>query len=514
MTESRATSQLDKKPPLLRVERLGKTFAVPVLQDISLDFFGGSVHALMGPNGAGKSTLCNIISGVIPSTTGNLTLSGKRYQPASPRDAENAGIRMVRQELHLIENLSVAENICLTHLPQRAGVIANSSLVAQAQAALSAMGIRDIDPTERVSKLGIGHQQLVEITRALSMPSNVVILDEPTAALSQPQVSLLFQHLAKLKSRGCAIIYISHRMDEIEDVCDHVTILRDGRVVDSQPTRRLTRKRIVTLMAGDDVTAKPSRRKANTELPPVLELRGLSCGSQVRNVDLALRPGELLGIAGLIGSGRTRLLRALFGVEPVTAGEVRVNQVPVLIHSPVDAIAAGMSYAPEDRRKHGLLKGLSVTKNLTLGILQALTSSFGILRQDRERIAAQRLSKQMAIECYSLDQPVAQLSGGNQQKVVIGRCLSRQCRVALFDEPTRGVDIKAKQQIHELLREAAHAGTGVLVVSSDTDELMSLCDRIAVMSNGRLVAGFEQGQWTGEKLMAAALSGYHGPEAA
>lgn len=493
---------------MLEVANLCKTFAVPVLKNVSLSFDAGSVHALMGPNGAGKSTLCNIINGVVPKTSGTLTLGDNPYTPHSPRDAESAGIRMVRQELHLIENLTVAENICLTDLPHRMGIIRRAEVLERAHAALQQVGIKDIDPRVRLGELGVGHQQLVEITRALSIPSRLVILDEPTAALSQPQVRLLFDYLESLKARGCAVIYISHRMSEIEAVSDHISVLRDGEVVTSQPASSITQRQIISMMAGNTDLPTGSGQPPPSEAPTVLKLDKLCSGNQVRNVDLELKQGELLGIAGLIGSGRTHLLRTLFGCEPVTAGDIAVNQQRATFRTPTDAVEAGLSFAPEDRRKHGLLLELSVTQNLTLGKVSGLAGRTGVLSKGVETAAAQQLCKSMSVECHSLSQPVAELSGGNQQKVVLGRCLSRPCSVALFDEPTRGVDIAAKQQIHAQLRKLAASGVGVVVVSSDTEELMSICDRITVMSNGEMVNSFERGAWTSERLMAAALSGY------
>ena len=484
---------------------------MPVLRDVDLDLEGGEIHAVVGANGAGKTTLCNIICGITRADAGQMHLEDASYSPASISEAQAAGVRIVMQELNLIDNLSVAENLYFGSLPRRRLMIDVERLHDDAHRALRQFGLESVDPRQALSTLGIGQRQLVEIARELIHPCRILILDEPTAALTDPQAELLFEKIADLKSGGTAVLYVSHRMHEIGRIADRVSILRDGAVVCSARAAELTTGDIVRRMAGDE-RAAPAEPSRSTEKTIALRIRGLTARPLLCDIDLDIRCGEILGIAGLIGSGRSELLRAIFGADPVDAGRMDsgLPSDALSIRSPRDAVAAGIGLVPEDRKQHGLLLTQSVRSNVTLASLDRYRRPFGWIRAAREREAVDRYCDSLDIKMRSNDQIVSELSGGNQQKVSIARWLMRDCRVVLFDEPTRGIDIHTKAAIYELLRSLAANGKAIVVVSSESRELTDLCDRIVVMSGGRLAAEFERGEWSYEKIMAASFSAYLG----
>ena len=494
--------------PLLQGEGLGKTYVTPVLSDVSFDLNAGEVLALTGENGAGKSTLSKIIAGLISATTGQMRLHGEIYQPTSRRNAERQGIRMVLQELGLIPTLTVAENLMLDHLPSRAGFICRDSLNDFAERQMASIGLEDIDPRTLVGKLGVGHQQMVEVARNLVGDCRLLILDEPTAALTSREIDHLFAQISLLKQRGVGIIYISHRLDELRHVADRVMVLRDGRHIETRPMNDVNQDDIVRLMVGHDVreSLDRSRRPAG---PLVLEVRGLSRGKAVQDVSLGVHSGEILGVAGLVGAGRTELLRLIYGADRRESGEIflRGSPKPTHISSPMSAVRQGIGLVTEDRKTQGLLMPLAIRINVTLANIAAISRK-GWMRRDDERLQVNRLSELLGVRCQSIGQPVGELSGGNQQKVVFARWLHRDCEVLLLDEPTRGVDIGARADIYAQMDRLAEAGKALMMVSSDLRELMSVCDRIAVMSAGRLVKIFERGEWTQHNLLEAAFSGY------
>ena len=467
------------------------------------------MHALLGANGAGKSTIARIVCGLTAPDAGRMTLDGQPHAPASKRDAERAGVHIIHQELRALDTLSVAENLFLDRMPSHWGVVDRRMLHANARAALELVGLAELDPATPLGALGVGRRQMVEIAAALARPCRVLILDEPTAALTAPEIDTLFGHLDRLRRDGVGMVYISHRMGEIRSIADRVTVLRDGRVVVTRPSADLSADDAVRLMVGGEWSdpAPPARRPAGRV---ALRVEDLCAGDRVRHVSFEVRRGEILGLSGLVGSGRTEMLRALFGADRAERGRVLVGDplAPVRIDRPRDAVRAGIGLIPEDRKAHGLLLPRPVRLNVTLGRLSTVARRGWWIDPAAERRLAVDLCDRLGVRRNSMEQPVAELSGGNQQKVVIARWLARDSDVLLFDEPTRGIDVAAKETVYRLLEELARAGKALVVASSEVEELLTLCDRIAVMSAGRLAAVFERGEWTQERIMAAAFSGH------
>lgn len=492
---------------LLQVTRLQKSYNVPVLVDFSFTLQHGEVHALVGSNGAGKSTFARILSGLTERDGGEMQLEGRPHDPSSKREAEHAGVIMVLQELNVIGTMSIAENIFLNRLPRRGGFLRFANLHQEARQALARVGLGDVDPATPAGFLGVGQQQLVEIAGALSRNCRLLILDEPTAALTDPEIEQLFGNIRQLQTEGVGIIYISHRMDEIRRIADRITVMRDGRAVATHQGNSVTPVGLVREMVGHDL---PERKSEVTR--PVgkvaLRVRNLRAGDQVRDVSFELRRGEILGIAGLIGSGRTETLRAIFGADAKDTGEILVDEQPVTIRHPADALRAGIGLVPEDRKQDGLLLPQSIRVNTTLSTIARHANAGGWLNTRAETETTNAFCSRLQVSCSSNEQAIGELSGGNQQKVVIARWLARDCRILLFDEPTRGIDIAAKHTIYQLLRDLAREGKAVVVVSSELVELMALCDRLLVMSQGHICAEFTPDEWTQEKITRAAFSGY------
>ena len=498
---------------LLTLINIHKSYAAPVLAGVSLDVRAGELHALVGENGAGKSTLTKIIAGLVRPEAGTMELRGARFAPASKRAAEQAGVRLVMQELNLIPTLSVAENILLDQMPRRFGIVDRGRLHDEARAAMALVGLDDIDPATPVGALGIGRQQLIEIAAGLRRRCDLLILDEPTAALTETEVELLFAQIKRLKGQGAGVIYISHRLEELRRIADRVSVLRDGQLIATHAARGLDLTQVVSEMVGREFDAG-STRQARAVGDVALRVVGLRAGATVREVDFAVRRGEIFGLAGLMGSGRTETLRAIFGADRRVAGDIYLDgaSVPARINSPRDAVRLGLALVTEDRKAQGLLLPQSIRANLTLPKLGAVAHRFGRIDERREQAVAVELVERLSVRCAHSEQAVASLSGGNQQKVVIGKWLNaadgRAPQILLFDEPTRGIDVGAKFEIYRLLDELAARGCATVVVSSDLEELMALCDRIGVMSAGRLVATFARGAWEREEIMKAALSEY------
>ena len=508
-----------KPPPdlLLNVTGLTKRFSVTVLDGCPLQIRAGEIHALLGANGAGKSTLCRIIAGLLPPTSGSMTLAGAPYAPANKRAAEAAGVQIVQQELNLIPTLSVAENLFLTRLPSRWGYIRQQELRQRARQTLDRLGLKEIDADRLVGSLGVGHQQMIEIAAALDRDCKLLILDEPTAALSAAEAETLFDWLQRLRQQGTGIIYISHRLDEVAQLADRLTVLRDGKYVGTYSAVDLTTDEMVDLMSGDasakqasESPALPARcPQGDSEKQLALRVENLSCGI-VRDVSFTVHQGERLGIFGLVGSGRTELLRAIFGADCAESGQVFLGDEPMphRFRHPSEAVRRGLAMVTEDRKQNGVLLTQSIRVNTTLSSLWKLFAWAGIVRQKAETHAVAAMCESLDVRCTGMEQAVASLSGGNQQKVAVAKWLTRGADVFLFDEPTRGIDVAARRRIYTLLESLAAEGKGIVIVSSDLEELLQTCDRIAVMSGGRLVATFKSADWSHERLMQAAFSGY------
>ncbi|MFM1943968.1 MAG: hypothetical protein RI897_2950 [Verrucomicrobiota bacterium] len=495
----------DVPKPLLSIRNLGKRFGtVSALSRINLDLYPGEIHALVGENGAGKSTLSKILCGILPPDEGTMSLHNLPYIPADRRHAEAHGIRMVMQELNLIPTLTVAENLFLDRLPHQYGFIQQTTLRRQAHAALQKVGLESLPPDTPVAQLGIGQQQMIEIAAGLARQCRLLILDEPTAALTQPEIEQLFARIHELLTHGVAIIYISHRMEEISRLATKISVLRDGHLITTRTASGFALPDIVQCMVGRDTQNTPSLTPTSPG-PIALRVRQLKAPPTVHEVNLDLHQGEILGIAGLMGSGRTEMLRALFGADPRQAGDITLGPdgTPIHIRQPADAVKHGIALLTEDRKSQGLLLPLPISSNIAIASLNQLSRCW--LPPNTETKASEPWIPKLSIRCASTQQPAAALSGGNQQKIILARWLLRDSNILLLDEPTRGIDIGAKEEIYRLLHQLALSGKAILMVSSDLPELMRVANRIAVMSGGYLVDTFERKTWTENTIMQAAL---------
>ncbi|WP_417731971.1 sugar ABC transporter ATP-binding protein [Rosistilla oblonga] len=496
-------------PLLLSVRNLTKRYAVKVLDDVSIDFHAGEIHALLGANGAGKSTLCRIIAGLTRSTSGTMQIAGQAFAPENKRAAEAAGVQIVQQELNQIATLSVAENIMIGRLPARFGVVDRGELHRRARIALDRFGLQEIDTHAITGSLGVGRQQMIEIATALDRDCRVLILDEPTAALSAGESETLFTWLNKLRQQGVGIIYISHRLDEVARLSDRITVLRDGKFICTRQTADVDRDAMVDLMTGESTEHQAGDEYVSHQTDRVaMRVEGMSRGRWVRDVSFSVHRGERLGIAGLVGAGRTELLRLIFAADRADSGEVYLNDesTPRRFADPSDAVAAGLAMVTEDRKENGLLLSQSIRANTTLASMNRLFSAGGWIRGAAERQMADRMRESMETRCTSIEQTVGTLSGGNQQKVAVAKWLVRDADIFLFDEPTRGIDVAARRRIYRLFETLARDEKSLVIVSSDLEELMDTCDRIAVMSAGRMVASFVRGDWSTEQIMQAAFA--------
>jgi ribose transport system ATP-binding protein len=439
-----------------------------------------------------------------------MVLDERDYQPDTKAIAETHGIKMVMQELNLISTLSVAENIFIEKLPSRLGFVDYKKLNRAAKAVMERVGLDEVSPDVPVRHFGVGQQQMVEIAAALSRRCRILALDEPTASLTDREIELLFGQIQKLKAEGVGIIYISHRIEEVIDIADRITVLRDGKVVSTRPTSQVDVEDVILMMVGRDLESE--RLRQDSEPGPVaLRVVGLTVGERVRDVSFEVRRGEILGVAGLMGSGRTETMRAVFGADRTDRGKIYLHGTaePVTIRTPRDAVRKGIALLTEDRKEQGLLLPLVVRENISLTRLGDV-SRFGWVDLSKERSMAERYIDALSVRCSSVEQKVGELSGGNQQKVVIAKWMYRDCDILIFDEPTRGIDVGAKFEIYHMLSDLAARGKAILFVSSDLKELMAVCDRIMVMSAGRVAASFDRGQWSEEKIMSAAFSEYIG----
>lgn len=477
--------------PLIQCQGISKSFpGVQALDNVSLDVEPGSCHALIGENGAGKSTLGKILSGLYQPDSGTITLDGKQVKFRSPRDATYAGIGMVHQELLFCENLSVFENLNLHEPPHRGPFYRFKEAQSKAQEWLQKIGA-DVDPRQQVGELSVAKQQLVQIAGAIALGARVLIFDEPTSSLSQGETDRLLNLIASLKEQGVTSLYVSHRLEEVFRICDHVTVLRDGKLVSTTSIREIDKHTLITRMVGRelDLSASPNTMPSETE--EILRVDDLTVPNHVDHLSFSVRKGEILGLAGLIGAGRTETLEAIFGLDKNAKSNVTLHGKPYKPSTPANAFKAGIGLIPEDRKRHGLVLMMNAMENISLPQLDRLSTA-GFLRKSKEKSIAKQYFERLHVKAPSIDANSAGLSGGNQQKLVFAKWVAAQCDVLLVDEPTRGVDVGAKLEIHALLRELAAQGKAVVVASSELPELLALCNRILVLKGGKLVGEVER----------------------
>lgn len=491
---------------LLSMEGISKSFnGVSVLEKVQLSLRQGEVLALMGENGAGKSTLMKILSGIYHKDAGTIHISGTEAIVSSPKVAQQLGIAIIHQELNMIPYLSVKENMFLGREFKvgHTGFVNWPRMRSEASRYLQQLGM-DLNPDTPVGELSVGQQQMVEIAKALSMHAQILVLDEPTAALTKREIEKLFQVIDSLKEQGVGMIYISHRMEEIFEISDRISVLRDGRYIGTRHTSETNLDELVKMMVGREIKERfPKVKAQNGE--ERLRVEGLSQPGKIHDISFLVAAGEILGIAGLMGAGRTELAKALFGVGTYS-GKIFVDKKPVYIKNPADAISAGIALVTEDRKGEGLVLGLSVQENLVLPNLRSL-SRFGFLRHRLEQDFTEDSMKKLRIKAHNSRQRVGSLSGGNQQKVVIGKWLATKPKVLILDEPTRGVDIGAKREIYDLMNQLTLEGVAIIMISSELTEVLGMSDRILVMHEGRLTGEFSGDNASQENIMYAATGG-------
>jgi ribose transport system ATP-binding protein len=491
--------------PLLEMRNIGKSFpGVRALSNVSLSLAGGEVLALVGENGAGKSTLMKILAGALPADEGEILMEGAPVQIDSPHEAQRLGIGMVYQEFTLVPQLTAPQNIALGAEPARGGLIDRRAVRERAARVLGDLGI-ELPLDLPISRLSVAEQQLVEIAKVLAREARIIVMDEPTAALSDREVEHLFAIVKRLRSAGAGIIYISHRLDELPRIADRVMVLRDGRVVEGRNAKDFPDDEIIHAMVGRRLEAHfPELPETGTNAPVVLDVRHLARRPALNDVTLAVRAGEIVGIAGLIGAGRTEILRAIAGADLAHRGEIRIDGTRVRIDGPRDAIAAGIAFITEDRKAQGLVLGMNVRENVTLAHLEPFVDRDLLIDVARERAAASRLIAELRIRTPGTEQLVRNLSGGTQQKVVLAKWLLGKARVFLFDEPTRGIDIGAKAEIYKIVLDLAAHGAAIVVVSSELPEVLGIAHRVLVVRGGRIAAEFTRAEATPDKVISIA----------
>ena len=480
---------------------------VVALNSIHLEIERGEIHILVGENGAGKSTLIKLLCGIFKADGGSILYNGKPYAPQKPLDAINAGVSCVYQEFNLLEYMSVAENIFFQKLPQHRGIVDYKALYADTKKLLAEVGLPDLSPKTNVEVLGIAQKQLVEIAKAVSRKCRVLILDEPTATLTPPEIEKLFAIIGKLKQQGVTIIYISHRLQEIKQIGDRLSVLRNGNYIGTWNVKDLSVDEIVSKMVGRDIDSNYPFLADSPVGNEMMRVRDLKNSTSPEGVSFSVRKGEILGVAGLIGSGRTEAMRGIFGADPIQSGSIVLEGKTLHIKSPEDAVKEGICLLTEDRKKQGLVLPLSCSNNIVLTDLKQV-SKRGKLIKSKEKDVSQGLVDDLAIKISSLAQAAGNLSGGNQQKVVIAKWLLRKPRVIILDEPTRGIDVNAKHEIYLLLWKMAKEGAAIIFVSSDIPELLGICHRIAVFSKGKITGIVSREDFSQEKILSLAYQEY------
>ena len=489
---------------ILQMRDIEKRFAgVHALKSVQFELRAGEVHALMGENGAGKSTLIKVLCGIHKRDGGEIVYFGEPVHFNGIADSQKVGISVIHQELNMMNHLTVAQNIFIGREPRKGPFIDDAKMVEDAKALFEKIGVK-IDPTVQLGTLTVGKQQMVEIVKAVSHDCKLLVLDEPTAALTQPEVEELFKIMNDLKAKGIGMIYISHRMDEITRISDRVTVMRDGEYVDTVDTATVTKDDIVRMMVGRVIYGE---QKAASEVAPdapvVLEVKNLNAGKEVKNVSFTLRKGEILGFAGLMGAGRTEVARALYGADPRQTGEIYINGELVNIKTPEQAVKHGICYLSEDRKRYGLMLDKSVTENTTIASVDSFIHS-GLISDNEMKISSAEYNQKLRTKTPSMEQLLKNLSGGNQQKVIIARWLMKNCDIFIFDEPTRGIDVGAKSEIYNLMDDLAKQGKSIIMISSELAEVLRMSDRILVMCEGRKTGELDIAEATQENIMKLA----------
>ena len=488
---------------IVSMEYISKSFpGVKALDDVRFDLRSGEVMALLDENGAGKSTLMKILSGVYTRDGGSMEIFGKEYGDLNPKLAQEVGVAIIHQELNMCKHLSVAENMYLGREKTRGVILSNSEMEAEARAILDELNI-GLEPQQIVGDLPVSKQQMVEIAKALSTNARILIMDEPTSALTAREIEDLFRIIKDLKAKGCGIVYISHRLEELQHIVDRVTIMRDGQYITSMNFQDVTMDEMIAHMVGREIKEKFPRVSCEKG-KKVLEVKHLNAGPMVRDVSFDLYEGEIVGFAGLMGAGRTETTRAIFGVDPKTGGEIILDGREVKIYKPEDAIKAGIVLAPEDRKKDGLCTKLSIRHNIALPNLDLICSKLGVVSSAKEQEMCSRVVKDLKVKTPNVEVSAGNLSGGNQQKIVVGKWLARDSRVVIFDEPTRGIDVAAKVEIYNLMNDLKKQGIAVMFVSSEMPEVMGIADRIIVMCDGRITGELSAQEATQNQILTYA----------
>jgi len=497
------TGELFLDEVILSMRNVHKQFmGVHALKGVNFELRDGEIHALVGENGAGKSTLVKVLTGIYERDSGEIVFEGKLFHPHSPKQALRAGIGIIHQELNMMEHLTVAQNIFIgRESMHRGGLFLDDKAQVRRSKRLFEHLNMNIDPTETLARLTVGKQQMVEIAKAVSHNLKVLVLDEPTAALTETEINELFAIMRDLASRGVAMIYISHRMDEIGEITDRVTVLRDGEYVGMSDTEKVAKEDIINMMVGRVIYEKPkASSNVPTDAPVVLEVNNLMAGKMVENVSFTLKRGEILGFAGLMGAGRTETARAIFGADEIQSGTIRIKGQPVRINSPMDAVAHGIGYLSEDRKRFGLATGLSVVENTLMASYEKYEAGIFIHAKKVREITSAYVKK-LNIRTPSIDQLLKNLSGGNQQKVVIAKWLINDADILIFDEPTRGIDVGAKSEVYTLINELVKQGKSIIMISSELPEVLRMSDRIIVMCEGRVTGELDIRGATQERIM-------------
>ena len=488
---------------LVLMEGIEKTFpGVHALSQCQFELRSGEVHALVGENGAGKSTLMKVLAGVYSKDAGRILYKGKEVEIHNPRAAQHLGISMIHQELNLMPHLTVAQNMFIGREPRQSVrfMLDEKAINTQAEQVFAMMRL-NLDPRAKVADLSVAKQQMVEIAKALSFNAEVLIMDEPTAALTDTEIDELFRIIRDLRAKGVGVVHISHRLEELKQISDRITVMRDGKYIDTVPTKEASIDQIIGMMVGRTIFESTPEVPEHPSEEVVLEVKHLNRGNVIKDVSFQLKKGEILGFSGLVGAGRTEVARAVFGADPIDSGEIYVQGTKVHIGSPNDAVRHGIGYLSEDRKRYGLALGMDVEENTVLAAFKKFIGALGRVNRSKTRATAEQYVKMLAIKTPSIQQKVRNLSGGNQQKVIIGKWLTADTNILIFDEPTRGIDVGAKSEIYHLLNNLAQQGKSIIMISSELPEVLRMSHRVVVMCEGRITGELNIADATQEKIM-------------